>query len=319
MAKVSYYAYKTDEHTGVTDSWKECESLVKGKKGAVYKKFGTQDAAQQFLDDLDENKEKKEISSNSIDKKIDRDDAPVSSESKIGFDHAGLRKDAMSHLDWLKSMGLIKDDSYNIVKDEIGMRIALMNGGYVPTPDAYSNKPAPSNTDHVDIYVDGSYNSDTGDYGYGVYMNDGAKEKIMCGRGATQYGGRNVEGEVAAAEKALEYASQKYKSITLYHDYQGIGSWADHAWRANLDYTREYAASVDRLRSMGTDIKFEHVDGHTGNQGNEIVDKLAKMGCGVPLTFSEQKFILAYKHVEGFPERSSETFDKQAVDAYEFD
>lgn len=301
MAKVSYYAYRTDDHTGITDSWKECESFVKGAKGAVYKKFGTQDAAQQFLDDLDG---KDKTVSNSVVK----NETAAASDSKKEFDYAGLHDKAMSYLDAMKSTGLITDDSYDKIKDEIRARTVLMKNGYIPTPGVSSDKSSPSNTNHVDIYVDGSYNADTGNYGYGIYMNDGNKEKIMCGKGTAQYGGRNVEGEVAAAKKALEHASQKYGSITLYHDYQGIGSWADHAWRANLDYTREYAASIDRLRSMGTDIEFKHVDGHTGNQGNEVVDKLAKIGCGVSLTASEQKFISAYKHVEGFPEMRDESF-----------
>lgn len=166
---------------------------------------------------------------------------------------------------------------------------------------------------HVNVFVDGSYNSDTNKYGYGVYMDDGKNQHIYVGNGVCEDGGRNVEGEVAASRVALWNIAKsgKYDSVTLYHDYQGIGSWADHDWKANKGYTKAYANFVDRIRNEGLDIKFVHVDGHTGVEGNEYVDKLAKMGCGVPLTQSEKTFIEKLRNVPGYPS------DNRSIDRVE--
>ena len=56
------------------------------------------------------------------------------------------------------------------------------------------------------------------------------------------------------------------------------------------------------IRDSGIEVEFKHVHGHTGDEGNEIVDKLAKIGCGVSLTASERGFIERLKSVPGYPE-----------------
>lgn len=297
MAKPSFYAYKTDKQQGIVDNWKDCETVVKGVPGAVYKKFGTQDGAQQFLDGLSENKEESK-----------------SVESVKQTDTSSLRDEAMKHLGWLKDNNLLADDVYDSARMNVEARLILMQDGYIPSPNQQT---VSSKENHVYIYVDGSYNSDTGNYGYGIYMNDGHNERIMCGKGKAVDGGRNVEGEVAAAKIALETVSAKYDSVTLYHDYQGIGSWADHDWRANKQYTQDYAEFVSRIRGKGVNVEFKHVDGHTGNQGNELVDKLAKIGCGVPLTSSEKSFISKYKDIPGYP--SGEPSEPQNEDSFQFE
>lgn len=156
---------------------------------------------------------------------------------------------------------------------------------------------------HADIFVDGSYNSNTNEYGCGVYIKCGNKERIIVDKGLCQENGRNVEGEVAAATIAITSVlnSKNIDSIALYHDYQGVGSWADGDWKANKTYSKKYQSFVGRARNKGLKISFEHVDGHTGVLGNEYADKLAKMACDVPLTVAEEKFIGQLKHVPGYP------------------
>ena len=65
----------------------------------------------------------------------------------------------------------------------------------------------------------------------------------------------------------------------------------------------DYGAFVDKVRKSGLAVDFIHTKGHTGIKGNEYVDKLAKMGCDIPLTQSEQKFISQLKDVDGFPKK----------------
>ena len=151
--------------------------------------------------------------------------------------------------------------------------------------------------------MDGSYNSVTNEYGYGVFMDDGAEQRILYGKGVCEADGRNVEGEVAAASHALlaAYSEHKYLSCTIYHDYNGIGFWGTGKWSTNKEYTRAYAELVQKLRNAGLDISFKHIKGHSGDEGNEIVDKLAKIGCDIPLTVVEKKALEKYKDVPGYP------------------
>ena len=57
----------------------------------------------------------------------------------------------------------------------------------------------------IDVYVDGSYNKETNEYGCGVYMSDGKDRCILTAKGLCRDGGRNVEGEVAASTLAKSF------------------------------------------------------------------------------------------------------------------
>ena len=162
---------------------------------------------------------------------------------------------------------------------------------------------------HIDIWVDGSYNADTNECGYGVYIKGDGIEAVLYGKKECIEGGRNIEGEVHAAEIALttliayfQLKATDMPACTIYHDYEGVGKWADKAWKTNKSYTEDYAHLVNDLREHGFDITFSHVYGHSGVKGNEYVDKLAKIGCGIKLTKAEKAVLMELKDVEGFPE-----------------
>lgn len=159
-----------------------------------------------------------------------------------------------------------------------------------PVSDMNTNKDIDDKSDVssgcVDIYVDGSYNENTNTYGYGVLVQDkaGEKKRVISGNGIARHGGRNVEGEVAGAKRALEFAmAHGYTDVTIYHDYEGIGKWADQLWKRNKPYTKDYADFVASCRN-NMSIRFVHVDGHTGVEGNELVDTVAKEACGMATT-----------------------------------
>lgn len=183
---------------------------------------------------------------------------------------------------------------------------AFVNGvPYIET-GAKALEPLVDKDKHIDIWVDGSYNSDTNEYGYGVYLKGDGREMVFCGKKECIEGGRNIEGEVHAAEVALTTLVKLYPitdlpACTIYHDYEGVGKWADKEWRTNKSYTEAYAQLVNALRDQGLDITFSHVYGHSGVKGNEYVDKLAKIGCGIELTKAEKAVLMELKDVEGFP------------------
>ena len=132
-------------------------------------------------------------------------------------------------------------------------------------------------------YVDGSFNKKTNAYGYGGFLVNGSVEYILqgCASDKERASMRNVAGELdgcmAAIEKAIQLGLPK---IEIYYDYQGIESWATHAWRTNNPWTHAYQTFMDKARAY-IDIVFIKVAGHTGVEGNERADKLAKEAVGL--------------------------------------
>ena len=300
MAK--FYAVKVGKTTGIFTSWNECKASVDGFSRAKYKSFFTKEEAEAFLNE-NEVSDKSEKHSSKI-SNSDRSKKyvmfPTKETVKTTEEYDQIKQDAMSHLDALYSLDMINDSMYEKIKSSIDVSIRAKQS-YQAIMEAREWKPYP---DHADVFVDGSYNPETNEYGYGVYINDGEKEQIIYGRGNCLEGGRNIEGEVMGAKMAIQTLAlnNHYKSITVYHDYQGIGSWADNEWTANKSYTKAYSRFVNNVREYNNiQITFKHVDGHTGVIGNEYVDKLAKIGCGIKLTQSEKDFINQLKDVPGFP------------------
>ena len=131
-------------------------------------------------------------------------------------------------------------------------------------------------------YIDGSYNRRKNRYGYGVVILEAGeiiRREYGGGMPLPSENGWNINGELAAAECAIQLAlDNNCKELVIFHDYAGVGKWADHHWNTTKDYVREYISFVEKARET-VKISFVHVKGHSGVKYNEMADDLAKTGA----------------------------------------
>ena len=145
-----------------------------------------------------------------------------------------------------------------------------------------TEKKIEADKDTVIAYVDGSFNLPEKIYGAGVVLiKDGNEECFKKSYSDSFYTHRNVAGEVKASELAINLAIEKgYKKIIIYHDYQGIKSWADGDWKTNNELTKSYKTFIDSKRNE-IEIGFVKVKGHSNDKYNDLADRLAKDACGI--------------------------------------
>ena len=198
---MKYYAVRQGRRPGIYHSWDECYQQVHGYKGAIYKKFESEEEALQFMDRVD------------------------------------------------------RTEEYDLTDLDDKLMVA---------------------------YVDGSYNSKTAVFGYGVVLFSRAGKEVFKGSLEGDYAQhRNVAGEVFGAREAMRIAlERKMKKLVIHYDYAGIRHWALGEWKANKDLTIAYRDYADQVRKS-LDLEFVKIAAHTGVQFNEEADRLAKEACGL--------------------------------------
>lgn len=133
-------------------------------------------------------------------------------------------------------------------------------------------------------YVDGSYNSTTTEFGYGVVLIDHNYEETTFNGShidENYSAHRNVAGEIFGSIEAIKKAIELGKSkIYLHYDYMGISEWAEGRWKTNKELTQKYKKFIDEANER-IDIRFIKVKAHSNDKYNDMADKLAKDACGI--------------------------------------
>ncbi len=340
---MSFYAVQKGFRPGVYKTWDECEQMIKGFSGAKYRKFNSEAEARDFAfpneakgsneaaNNGGATKNKKDIPYK-YDNSIEIEEGHFSSylnsslsmcvlyempfkdkncTGKLFVHESGSITAAIDGVDYRYVYGLSVDEiGYVCIKNDIEEKLGyslhvLEKAMHVKCKEEYEDfVKSMEGRDTVYIYVDGSYNEKTNQYGYGVYMKkeNSDFEQIYTGSDTCVEKGRNVEGEVSAATVGLLKARELgFKDVVVCYDYEGIAKWGRGEWKTNKGYTTRYAAFVKNLEKEGMQIVFHHTKGHTGNKGNEYVDKLAKIACDVPISSGDRAFISELQNVPGFP------------------
>ena len=242
-----YYAVKNGKNPGIYSTWAECEKQVKGFPNAQFKKWKTKDEAEAYI-----RAEKSSI-------------GPASAKNLSG---SGTTSSAYS----------LNGLSFKVEKEKTDS-LPLQDGSLPAIEELFKT----ISSDCI-AYVDGSFEKDSEVYGYGVVFiekNGNIEEYFDSGQEESYKSMRNVSGEILGALKAASLAVEKgYSSIAIFHDYQGIASWAMGEWKCNKEKTIEYR---EKMLSYQKQIKitFHKVLAHSGDYFNERADALAKQAVGI--------------------------------------
>lgn len=144
------------------------------------------------------------------------------------------------------------------------------------------------NPDGAIAYVDGSYDSPTGRYSFGIVLIHSGNTETFCQCFSKNDWSsmRNVAGELMGAITAIKLAMDRNQaSLLICHDYLGISEWANGNWKANQPGTRAYQEFLHSVADH-ISVQFRHVKGHTGVEYNEMADRLAA------LAMTDKKFLV---------------------------
>ena len=132
------------------------------------------------------------------------------------------------------------------------------------------------------IHTDGSCIGNPGPGGWACHITDGTREKLLTGGVLATTNNRM---ELMAAIKALEALKRPGRVVSVVTDSRYVQSginewlpkWKAKSWRTRANKPVKNAELWERLDQLAAahEIEWRWVRGHSGNPGNELVDRQA--------------------------------------------
>ena len=139
--------------------------------------------------------------------------------------------------------------------------------------------------DIVNVYVDGSYGKNNLTYcASWAYIVFNIKNEILHKDKGILYGEinsiRQIGGELKSVMEAINYCIKNKYKANIYFDYIGIRNWCHDLfnktpWKCKNKWTKEYREFM--ILNKDYINKMIKVKSHSGNEFNDMVDKLAKI------------------------------------------
>lgn len=137
----------------------------------------------------------------------------------------------------------------------------------------------------IHFYVDGSYRQSVSQKSGWGWVAVCENKKLSEDNGVTLQNAlsRNIDGEIIATLKAVEWFFQKKNNqqfessiqdkMILCYDYSGIENWAMGLWQAKTEVAKYYQNEIQKYSG---DIIFKKIKSHSNDAWNDYVDTLAK-------------------------------------------
>lgn len=133
----------------------------------------------------------------------------------------------------------------------------------------------------VVVFTDGSFSggsNPTSGYGCFIMTPEGEEHEISNKVHTKRYiETNNIAPEVFGVLESLKWVlSNEYTSVTIYHDLELIGKWADGNYKANSEIAQLFLRELNDKYKIVLDVVFKWVPSHSGVKQNEKADVLAK-------------------------------------------
>lgn len=128
---------------------------------------------------------------------------------------------------------------------------------------------------NYECYTDGAYSSARNQGGVGVVFIRNGEKVFEYSRGFKNT--TNNRMEITAALMVLKSIKVPVDNMTIYTDSMYVIGCATLGWKRkkNIPLWKIFDTELERVSKLCPNIKFQHVKGHSENQWNNYVDKLA--------------------------------------------
>lgn len=291
-----YYAVQKGRQQGIYRTWAECEAATKGFAGAVFKKFDSQDAAQAFVkgDGYGASSSSVNTSSASSSSRPSYHPYATTAPSSKASGKKWSKQAAAKHAP-APASALGKRTSHH--SEQASTKRPHLDPVFPSFPAAAGSSTGSASHRKSIVYCDGSSigNGKSGARaGWGVFFEDSDLHHLNESRRLPGPAQTNNRAELMAIIRAIQLCPNDGRQLVIFSDSRysmdavtkWLPGWKQRGFRTA---TGEAVQNQDLIMLLDRELagryphpKLEHVKGHSGIDGNEIVDRMARYGASLP-------------------------------------